>query len=212
MIENYYKQEDLDRFISYFYQIDTIKKLNPKTVLEIGIGNKTVSNYLKYHGFKITTCDFNKNINPDYIADVRNLPFQDNSFDVVMACEILEHIPYQDLTKALSNLHKVTKKYVVISVPYSSIYFGLMIRFPLAKKLINKDYLNLFFGIPSKTKLKYQGSHYWEIGRKGYPLKKIRKDLSKFFKIKKEFRALPHPVHYFFVLEKKNYKDIHTFQ
>ncbi len=87
--------------------------------------------------------------------------------------------------------------------PYSSIYLGLMLRFPLAKKLINRDYLNLFLGIPSHTKLKYQGSHYWEIGRKGYPIKKIRKDLSKFFKIKKEFRALPNPVHYFFVLEKK---------
>ena len=203
MTEKYYEQEDLDRFISYFYQINTIKKLRPKTILEIGIGNKTVSNYLKTNNFEVTTCDFDKKLNPDYIADIRNLPFQNNSFELVIACEILEHIPYQDLSKALTNLHRITKKYVIISVPYSSIYLGLMLRFPLAKKLINRDYLNLFLGIPSRTKLKYQGSHYWEIGRKGYPIKKIRKDLSKFFKINKEFRALPNPVHYFFVLEKK---------
>jgi len=35
------------RFISYWYQINEIIKLNPKKVLEIGIGNGFVSKYLK---------------------------------------------------------------------------------------------------------------------------------------------------------------------
>jgi len=39
--------DDINRFISYFYQTNTIKKLNPTNILEIGIGNKTTSNYLK---------------------------------------------------------------------------------------------------------------------------------------------------------------------
>ena len=37
--------DDLGRFISYFYQIDIVKNLEPDNILEIGVGNKTVSNY-----------------------------------------------------------------------------------------------------------------------------------------------------------------------
>ena len=38
--------DTLERFIGYFYQIDFIRKLKPKTILEIGIGNRTTSNYV----------------------------------------------------------------------------------------------------------------------------------------------------------------------
>lgn len=95
------KYDDLMRFISYYYQIDLIRKLNPDSVLEIGIGNKTVSNYLQQNEIKIETCDFDKELKPDYIADIRDLPFKDNSYSAVIACEVLEHLPWKDVDKAL---------------------------------------------------------------------------------------------------------------
>ena len=95
----------VNKFISYFYQIDSISNLKDiKSVLEVGIGNKTVSNYLKTNGFKVTTCDFDKSLKPDKVADVRNLPFNKNQFDVVLCSEVLEHIPLKDVHKALSEL------------------------------------------------------------------------------------------------------------
>jgi len=39
---NHYKFNsyvDLNRFISYYYQIKFVLDLNPKTILEIGVGN-----------------------------------------------------------------------------------------------------------------------------------------------------------------------------
>jgi len=42
-----------ERFISYWYQINEIIKLNLKRVLEIGIGNSFVSKYLEERGIEV---------------------------------------------------------------------------------------------------------------------------------------------------------------
>ena len=53
-------------------------------MLEIGVGNRTVSNYLKENGVDITTFDFDKELKPDIVGDVRDMKgIKDNSFDVV---------------------------------------------------------------------------------------------------------------------------------
>src|SRR3989338_10935584 len=101
--------DSLGRFISYFYQIKETINTKPKTILEIGIGNKTVCYYLKYAGFHVTTLDINKELNPDKVGDIRDIPFPNNQFDTVIACEILEHIPFLDLPKAFEELKRVSK-------------------------------------------------------------------------------------------------------
>lgn len=207
--EHYFgKYDDVMRFISYFYQIDLVKKLKPNNVLEIGIGNKTVANYLKQNGIKIDTCDFDKCLKPDYVADIRDLPFDDKSYDVVMACEILEHIPWKDVDKALNELHRISKRYVLISIPYSSADFELVLKFPFIGRIIKKPFLDLFFRIPCFfMKIKFSDEHYWEMGRKNYPAKKIRDTFKKYFEILKEVRPIIDSYHYFFILEKKQAKE-----
>jgi len=136
---HYHKNYDkITRFISYYHQLKLVRDIEPKKILEIGIGNKTVSDYLKRHGFNVVTCDFDSKLKPDVIADVRKLPFKKSEFDLVLACEILEHIPYTDVRKALEEINKVTSKYAIISVPYSQIYFGCSITFPLISPLLQK--------------------------------------------------------------------------
>lgn len=59
-------------------------------------------------------------LNPDFVAiartrgtahlgDLRQLPFADNHFDAVWACASLVHLPEDDTTAALRELHRVTK-------------------------------------------------------------------------------------------------------
>jgi ubiquinone/menaquinone biosynthesis C-methylase UbiE len=203
--EQYFdKYDDLPRFISYFYQIDSVRKLAGKKVLEIGIGNKTVSNYLRQQGIKTDTCDFDKRLAPDFIADVRDLPMEDESYDLVMACEILEHIPWKDVDKALKEIARVSSKNAVISIPYSSASFEFMLTFPLIRNLLKKPFIGLFFRIPYFfLGMKFEGEHYWEIGRKGYPIRKVRVALRKHFKILEERRPPMNPYHQFFLLEKR---------
>jgi SAM-dependent methyltransferase len=49
------------------------------------------------------------------IGDLCGTPYRDNSFDSVLAFEILEHIKHID--SALGELHRITKRNIVLSVP-----------------------------------------------------------------------------------------------
>ncbi len=197
------KYDDLNRFISYFYQIDLTTGLNPKNVLELGKGNGTFSDYLKKLGGLVTTCDFDKNLNPDVVADVRNLPFRDGEFETVTAFEILEHIPFEDLPKALSELKRVSSRYIVLSLPYKSSGWEVALRFPGVRTLFKKSFLDFFVRMPLKFGgIKVSGQHYWEIDAWKYSLSKVRRVLKQYFTVLKEVRPVLNHYHYFFVLEK----------
>lgn len=201
---HYYQNYDTPgRFMSYYYQVNLTEELNPGKILEIGVGNKTVSNYLKQWGFELDTCDLDEKLTPDFVADIRNLPMADNSYDLILACEVLEHLPFSDVPAALAQLHRVTRKYVIISIPYSSGSFEVVLASQLISKIFKKPYLDLLLRIPMFwCDFTFDGQHYWKMGRKNYSLRKIRKTLCEKFKIIKEMRPLLNLYTYFFLLEK----------
>ena len=188
-----------NRWISYWYQINEVINLKPKSVLEIGVGNKTVSDYLTKIGFRVKTCDLDKFLKPDVVANILNLPFKIDSFDVVLCAEVLEHLPFKNFSRALSNIHKVSKKYAIITLPNFSItnlYFGIKV-IPYVPK---KEFL-IRVGYPVKHK--FLGEHYWEIGKKGFPVSLIKESIQKSgFQIKKTYSPIEDPKHNFFILEK----------
>jgi ubiquinone/menaquinone biosynthesis C-methylase UbiE len=46
------------------------------------------------------------------------LPFPDKNFDLVVSCEVIEHLPYGSYEKALSEFERVSKRYILIEVPF----------------------------------------------------------------------------------------------
>lgn len=206
------KYDNLARFISYYQQIDIVRKINPDNILEIGVGNKTVSNYLRQNGYKIDTCDYDKNLSPDFVADIRRLPFKNESYDTVIACEIIEHIPWEDAKLALSEIYRVTRKYVIISIPYSSLYFELILKLPFKLRFkkhphiitTNDPMFDLFFRIPLFfSNYKFTKEHFWEMGTKNFSRKKIKKIFKINFDIINEIRPILNGYHHFFILKKK---------
>lgn len=192
------------RFVSYYYQIETIINLKPTNILEIGVGNKLVSRQLKGYGFDVTTCDIEVVLEPDVVGDVTNLPFSNSNFDVISCCEVLEHIPFEQFPQAIKEIHRVSKRYAVISFPY--ITFSIFAYFRLLPRTNSKFFFYRLFE-RSRTEHEFDGHHYWEMGKKGYGKQRISNIIeSAGFRIVKEFTPFIH-YHYFFVLEKKSYKQ-----
>jgi SAM-dependent methyltransferase len=51
------------------------------------------------------------------LSDARKLPFKDGSFDVCLACEVIEHMPKREGFAFLSSLEKVPKEMLIVSSP-----------------------------------------------------------------------------------------------
>jgi SAM-dependent methyltransferase len=51
------------------------------------------------------------------VGDVRQLPFEDRSFDVAVAVDLLEHVPPADRPVALRELARVARRRVVVACP-----------------------------------------------------------------------------------------------
>ncbi|EKE16388.1 MAG: methyltransferase type 11 [uncultured bacterium] len=201
---HYFTQYDnIERFISYYYQITSITKTNPENILEIGVGNKTVSNYLKEAGYTIITCDFDKELKPDIVADIKNLPLKNNSFDTVVACEILEHLPFSEFESTIKELRRVTRRTLIISLPYSCAYLenNLKINIPFFQKKLNFSIKIPYFFIKIKLNNKNK-EHYWELGSKDCSKSTIRNIIKKYFNISSEFHPPFNSNHYFFILNK----------
>ena len=51
-------------------------------------------------------------------ASATELPFPDRSFDLVLSSEMLEHMPVTVYAQAIAEMRRVTRQYLLISVPY----------------------------------------------------------------------------------------------
>jgi ubiquinone/menaquinone biosynthesis C-methylase UbiE len=61
------------------------------------------------------------------VESIYDLKHKDSSFDVVFALEVLEHL--EDPLKALDEIHRITSKYAIISVPNEPLFrIGNMVR------------------------------------------------------------------------------------
>ncbi|KKS42203.1 MAG: Methyltransferase type 11 [Candidatus Gottesmanbacteria bacterium GW2011_GWB1_43_11] len=189
---------DKPRWISLWQQIYEVNATHPKTVLEVGKGNGVVSHALQLLFRQVTTLDIDPELKPDYVGDVRKLPFKNTSFDTVLCAEVLEHIPFSDVTPALNELKRVTKKHVILTIPHDYLtYFWLTFKLiPFVKPQ------SWFFLVPRNQKHEFTGQHYWEIGKRGYPLAKIKRTIEESgFTIVKNYCLPENPYHRFFVLE-----------
>ncbi len=116
LIKNFYSQ-----FISL------IKPLKPESVLDAGCGEGFSLNKLRENniGKKLegienskTAIDISKKINSKLnikLGSVYSLPYKDNSFDLVICTEVLEHLDNPE--RGLSQVMRVSKKYIIFSVP-----------------------------------------------------------------------------------------------
>lgn len=167
------KLEGLHHWKHYWYQQNVISKCNKDgySILEIGVGSGFTKNYLKSKGFSVTTIDIDKDKEPDIVANIVNYNFKEQ-YDLIIAFEVFEHIPYDKAINVINKLSRVCRKSLILSVPKNE---KTLFRAEGLMPIIG-DY-NLQITIPKRkiTTL----NHFWEIGYKEYTLTKFVEDVNK---------------------------------
>ncbi len=92
---------------------------NVLNILDIGSGPVDISEFLPDD--KITRLDTENRSEAGYICgSALDLPFRDGSFDVVISCDMFEHIRAEDREAFLNEMDRVSKQMFIIACPFSS--------------------------------------------------------------------------------------------
>jgi SAM-dependent methyltransferase len=97
---------------------------NIRSVLDAGCGDGRVSTALAAK-YQVVGVDVSHNAlrrggnrNRVIAALLWNLPFRSETFDLVLVSEVIEHIPADVLPQVLREILRISRRYVLITVPY----------------------------------------------------------------------------------------------
>jgi SAM-dependent methyltransferase len=120
-----------------FYRriVELVRTTNARQILDVGCGEGFTMRELREGGVEaaMVGVDYGPDAlawsqakgvaqSPLNVADAHHLPFPDNSFDLVLCLEVLEHLP--DSTVGLCELLRVARDCVVVSVPHEPFFRG----------------------------------------------------------------------------------------
>lgn len=183
------------RWISIWHQLDEVLQLKPESVLEIGPGPGTFKHVAELFDLQVETLDLDPELGPDHVGSATELQFSDKSYDVVCAFQMLEHLPYKDALRAFAEMARVSRHYVVISLPDAKPVWRYHFYIPkigLFDWLLPKPFHSL-------EKHKFDGEHYWEIGKREYSLNRILKDFATVSQLVRTYRVTENPYHRFLI-------------
>jgi len=119
-----------------FRVLDRIsKKYGVRNAVEIGCGSGWLLRYMIKHGVKAVGIDNEQSVItklsadglPAKLMDANHLDFADGKFDIAYSDGVLEH--FKDPARAISEMSKISRRYVLTMVPYHQSVFGYVMRF-----------------------------------------------------------------------------------
>jgi SAM-dependent methyltransferase len=187
------------RWASMWHQLDEVIKLNPERVLEIGPGPGLFKATAGVMGVHVETLDLDPELEPDHVASADAMPFEDDAFDVVCAFQMLEHVPYEKSLAIFAEMARVARKGLVISLPDAATRWPMALHIPR----VGLKWVSIPRPRIRAREHEFDGEHYWEINKAGYPLEKVRDDFSNAAPVRlaKTYRVDENPYHRFFVFE-----------
>jgi len=93
------------------------------TVVDVGCGDGAITNVLaeKYEATGIDLSEvalrYLSNRTSPILGSADYLPFKDEGTDLVLTSELLEHLPNEVFLKTVSEIKRIAKKYILVSVP-----------------------------------------------------------------------------------------------
>jgi cyclopropane fatty-acyl-phospholipid synthase-like methyltransferase len=127
-------------------------QLNSKEIKAIDIGCGPIVREID--GIIPIRVDIREDCNPDYRADVRELPFANESFDIVFSSHVLEHFPRSEWKDVLKEWTRLVNRDGVIKLVLPNIAWAAH-RIAI-DKVIDEHVLNVLYGQQSYA----QDFHY----------------------------------------------------
>ena len=145
--------------------------------------------------------DLQSELKPDIVASVTDLPLADNSVDVSLCCQVLEHLPFDLFAVAMKELARVATLGVVLSLPDARPHYEIRLRLP---KLGSFKWAGTRpYHVPKKRRdaVWESSGHYWEVGYRETPLTRVLGVLrANGLTVTRTWRVSENPYHRFFVL------------
>ena len=151
-LNNFYKLKNgskiLDIGCGKGFMLFDFMKLNPNFVLEgIDISDYAITNAVP---------EVNKFLK---VGDAKNLPYEDNSFDLVISINTTHNLEINQCKKALSEMERVSRKdkYLIVDAYSNEIEKDRIFAWNLTAKTIlsTNEWINLF------EEAGYTGHYYW---------------------------------------------------
>jgi ubiquinone/menaquinone biosynthesis C-methylase UbiE len=101
---------------SYSHHNGSTKKLK---VLEVGGAGSMLAQFVDIDLTLIDTLPNSENLEHYIQGDALAMPFENNSFDVVVSCDVFEHIPAASRDLFIKESSRVTKDMLVIAAPFN---------------------------------------------------------------------------------------------
>ncbi len=106
---------------TYYKEAISLIPSDVESILDIGCGEGTFFNMLedKYFtiGLDVSRTALRYVKKQKVQGDIGNLPFKSRSFDLVTCLEVLEHLKQDAFINGISEIERVAKKYIIVSVP-----------------------------------------------------------------------------------------------
>lgn len=153
---------DLRQLMSQAMQIKHINTLKPKNMIEIGIGNGLTSTFIRNSGVEVVTADINPNLSPDICCPMSELIEKTGGrqFDLVVCCEVLEHMPVEQLEQNVKTLRALGSRLFLTLPSYTHSYgLSFLVKVPFIKA---RDFF-LYLFLPKNINLS-NTEHFWEVG------------------------------------------------
>jgi SAM-dependent methyltransferase len=117
---------------------ELVLRSGAQTILDAGAGNGIVANRLLELGVDIVALDHSDVAmtgvrTRTVVGDIAMMPFEDNSFDLVLASEVLEHLPVDVFDAARSELARVASRAVIVTVPNRESLYAAGVTCPLCQ-------------------------------------------------------------------------------
>jgi len=186
------KRLSVVQFVNAYYQIRDCLAYGPCSVLIVGVGHGLEKSLLaEKYGIAVTTLDIDPGFDPDFVGSVHDMDmFAEQQFDVVIASHVLEHLPFSLFDQALGELTRVAR-HAIVYLPFGGRHNEIkLVTVQRVKELCLRFSLPPIrnWRITGEEPVLQGGHHFWEIGYRGFGLKRVQGVMEKHFVVDRTYR------------------------